>query len=85
MVRLELATPGLQTQCSRICSVLLLRAVCAFASSHIDLRAIVKSRCNECIIHNFSTRYWLKVSDFAKYTFIFYKFLIEFLCMGFKC
>ena len=29
-----------------------------FASSHVDLRAIIKSRCNECIICNFSTRYW---------------------------
>ena len=24
-----------------------------FASSHVDLRVIIKSRCNECIIYNF--------------------------------
>ena len=59
--------------------------MCPFIGFHVDLRAIIKSRCCECIIYNFSTSHWQKVSDFAKYTCIFYKFLIEFLGMGFEC
>ena len=43
-----------------------------FVGFHVDLRAIIKSRRCECIIYNFSTSYWQKVSDFAKYICILF-------------